>query len=206
MRTLDQLRERAEAIQAEYERAYGQLFRDAERRQRLYSNDEHEERVRALRRERAEKLDQVIEEIHELVVEAEQEIATFEGGDPTTLLTDAELAAAAARKEFADDDVWRISEGEIEGKLRAVLAGGDRASIFAYWRAAEGRFEDLGRPVDLRLVLDEMREAVAGPERLARVERARATIRETASVEMLAGNLKSGASTAAGSWLNRRVG
>jgi hypothetical protein len=39
MPTLAQLRERAVRIQEEYERGYSQLFRVAERRRRLYSDD-----------------------------------------------------------------------------------------------------------------------------------------------------------------------
>jgi hypothetical protein len=66
MTTLEQLRARAEAIQAGHDRALGQLFRDPERRRTLYSDEEH---------------DEVIEEVRRLVAEAEQEIAVLEDGD-----------------------------------------------------------------------------------------------------------------------------
>ena len=207
MATLAELRTQAEAAQAEYERGHDRLFRDAERRQRIYSDEEHERRVLALRRTRSEALDEVIEEARQVVAAAEREVAAFEGGaDPTALLDHEELAVASARRGFVSDDVWSLPEDQLANKLRTVLARGDRPSIFVYWRAALGRFDALGRPVDLREILDEMRDAAAGPVRLARVERARATIEEAADVQMLAGNLKSGATTAAGAWMNRRFG
>lgn len=206
MRTLDQLRARAEAVQAEYESGYARLFRDAERRRRLYSDAEHEERVLALQRQRSRELDTVIEEVRQAVAEAEREAAVLENGDPTAFLSAEELATAGVKREFVGDDVWSAPEEQLAGKLRTVLAEGNRSSTFLYWRAALGRYDALGQPQDLREVLSEMRDAVAGPERLAGVERARATIEEAAGVEMLAGNLKGGSKTVAGSWMNRRFG
>jgi hypothetical protein len=61
-------------------------------------------------------------------------------------------------------------------------------------------------PRDLREVLDELRDALAGPERLRAVERTRATIVEAVGVEMFVGNLRSGSTSAAGAWMNRRFG
>jgi hypothetical protein len=66
--------------------------------------------------------------------------------------------------------------------------------------------EERSGPRDLREVLVQLRDTVAGPERLAKVERARATIEEASEVELFAGNLKSGARRSAGAWLNRRLG
>jgi hypothetical protein len=203
--TLERLRARAEAAQAEYEGQHARLFRDKERRQKLYSDDEHRERERALRQERSRKLDEVIEEIRQLVAEAEQEIRQLEDGDPTAFLSAEELGAAAVRKEFIADDARSLPEGRLMTRLRSVLASGDRVAIFCYWRAAEGRAAELDSR-DLRGVLGEMRDMLAGPERLARAERARETIAEASAVEMFAGFLKSGARSPSEAWVARRSG
>lgn len=202
MTTLEQLRGRAERIQAEFERGLDGLFRDSGRRERIYSDDEHEQRVRALERERARQLDEVLEEVRRLVAEAELELAALEGGDPTRFLSVEELAAAAAKKSFVEDDVRGTPADQLQGKLRAVLDGGDTASIFVYWRASE----TYAATQDLREVLDEMRDTLAGEARLARVAAARKTIEEAVAVELLASNLKRGARSASVAWVRRRVG
>src|SRR5687767_10991649 len=105
MTTLDELRAQAEAAQEEYERSHAQLFRDPARRQRLYSDEEHEARLRGLQQERSRKLDAVQRQVREAVSDAEREIATLEDGDPTALLGVEQLTAAAAKKSFVEDDV-----------------------------------------------------------------------------------------------------
>jgi hypothetical protein len=50
-----------------------------------------------------------------------------------------------------------------------------------------------------------MRDAVLGPEHLATVDHARATIEEATGVEMFASRLKEGAPTAASAWMNRQL-
>ena len=203
----EHLKSRAEAAQSEYERAYAQLFRDAEKREKLYSDDEHRTRVRVLEQERARKLDAEIEEIRREVEEASMEISLLENGDVTSLVSADELAAAAAKKPFAEDDIGGLSEGDLAGKLRAVLDGGDRAAVFAYWRAGSARLQSMSGvagPEGLREVLDQMRDFLAGPERLARVARAREKIEAALEVELLASNLKVGARSSAEAWTNRQ--
>jgi hypothetical protein len=73
------------------------------------------------------------------------------------------------------------------------------------WRAGEARAAALDSR-DLREVLLELRDALAGPERLRAVERARAIIEEAVGIELLVGNLRSGSTSAAGAWMNRRFG
>jgi hypothetical protein len=201
---LERLRERAEAIREEFERARTGLF-GSDREPKL-GPTAHRERLAALERERDEQLDQLMGELRDAVEEARRVVSGFEDGDPASLIDPEELAAAAARKPFAEDDVWALDEEGLEAKLRAVLAGGNRSSIFAYWRAALARHDSLGSPRDLEPVLGEMRNALAGADRLAEVEQARATVEEAVSVELLLGNLRRGATSAGGAWLNRRFG
>jgi len=202
MTTLAQLRERAERIQAEYERQRANLFRpDGEP---IYGPAEHEERMRELQRARSEQLDQVIEEVRELVAAARELVAQFESGDVTSWLTEAELAAAAVRREFINDDVWALSPSALLDRLRAIRDGGDRVGAFLYWRAGLSRNQDLDDR-DLREVLDELRAVVAGPERLARVARARETVAEAEAAELFVSRLRNtGTRTAAGAWAARR--
>jgi hypothetical protein len=218
----DHLKAKAERAQTEYESGSAQLFRDSEQREKLYSDDEHRDQVRALGQERTRKLDAVIEELHREVSVAEKDLAVLEDGDPTALVSSAELSAAAAKKPFIDDEVWGLPEERLTAKLRAVLDGGDKASIFAYWRSGSARFqgmvdtqaastgvtggtaEVLG-PQDLREVLGEMHRCLAGPERLAKAEQAHQKTKGALEVELLASNLKVGARSAAEAWGKREL-
>jgi hypothetical protein len=218
----EHLKRRAEQAQNDFERAYAQLFRDTAQQEKRYSDKEHRECLHTLDQERAHKLDAVIEELHREVSVAEKDLAVLEDGDPTALVSSTELSTAAAKKPFVDDEVWALPEGGLTGKLRAVLDGGDKASIFAYWRTGSARLqailealsastgvtggtaEVLG-PQDLREVLDEMRRYLAGPERLAKAEKARQKTKGAVEVELLASNLKVGARSAAEAWGKREL-
>lgn len=213
----DHLKRKAESAQTEYEAAHAHLFRDAAKKEKLYRDDEHEQRLRALHQERARKLDAVIEELRAETEQAQKDLAVLEEGDPTALLSGEELAAAGAKKAFADDEVQALPQDRLAGKLRAVLGGGDRAAVFAYWRAASDRYESIiGErgsggasgaslaPRGLPEVLEEMRRFLAGPARLARAERAREKAAGALEVELLASNLKVGARSVGEAHTNRR--
>ena len=205
MATLAELKARAEKAQQEFERAREALF--SSDGQPKFGPAAHRERLGALEQQRTAALAEVLEERRLAVSGAEREIAALEDGDPAALLSAEELVAASARRGFASDDVWALSADDLGPKLRAVLAGGDRAAIFAYWRAALGRHDALGQPQELAEVIGEMRDAVAGPARVAKVGRARQTLAEAGAVEMFVGRLKSsGARTAGAAWMNRRFG
>ena len=186
----DELKRRAEAAQSEYEQGYAKLFRDSERREKLYSDEEHQDRVQTLDRERSRTLDAVIQEVREGREAAERELSGLEDGDLTSVLSPEDIAAAAARKPFVDDDVRNATQGRLAAKLRAVLIGGDKASIFAHWHAAKDRYDAIldelgtasrmaGRapeglgPQDLREALEGMRSCLTGPERLGTRPRGR---------------------------------
>lgn len=208
MTTFDQVQARAEAAQREYERAYGQLFRDEAQSERIYSDEEHEERVRSLQKERTRKIDALVEEIHATAETARKELATLEGGDPTAVLRADELATAAAKKPFIDDDVWATPAEELAGKLRAIMEGGDKAAVFAYSRAAASRFGAAGErmPLEVGDVLGEMGRFLAGPERLARAERARETVEAALGAESRVAPLGHGARSVAEMYMNSTYG
>jgi hypothetical protein len=218
----EHLKRRAEQAQNDFERAYAQLFRDGAQQERRYSDKEHQERLRTLDQERSRKLEAVIEELHREVSVAEKDLAVLEDGDPTALVSSAELSAAAAKKPFVDDEVWALPEERLTAKLRGVLDGKDKASIFAYWRTGsarlqtildmqgassgmEGRIPEALGPQNLREVLGEMHRYLAGPERLAKAERARQKTNGALEVELLASNLKVGAGGASEAWEKRQL-
>lgn len=208
----EQQRVRAEAALSTYEEAVARLFRDEARRVKIFGDEEHERQVDALRQARADTVDGVLAEVRGAVAEARKEFADFENGDPTSLLVPDELAAAAARKPFVDDIVWGTSETALEDKLRAVLDSGDRPAIFAYWRAALSRHgaEDRAKAAvgdttggPLPGVLEEMCRFLAGPARLARVERAGATEDAAVGAELRISPYKGGARSQAELYANR---
>ncbi len=117
------------------------------------------------------------------------------------LLSGSELALAATKKQFVDDEVYRLDSDALKKRLEAVLDSGERASVYAYYHAAQGRRDILtmepgrsreGYTSDLDETLEAMHRRLAGPERLKRVERARATLEETELLQMRAGYARRG--------------
>lgn len=203
------LQKKAEDAQRVYEEGERQLFRlDGSK---LYSEDEHRDRVRALAQERTRKIDLVLEELRGEVETARKDLSVLEDGDVTDLLSGFDLAEAQAKREFVADDVFALSKDKLVDRLRAVLAGGDRASIFTYWRAASARYDSLSGEhgvgaQDLAEVLEEMSVFLAGPERLAKAQNAREKMGAAWEVELSVSNLKSGARSSAERWIqNQRV-
>jgi hypothetical protein len=214
---LQRLRERAEQIAAEFEGQRAALFRADG--QPKFGDAEHAERMRALEQERAERLDAVLAELREAVDEAEKEISIIEDGPLTGLLSsEEELERAARRRGFASDDVGSISEDALPRRLEAVLAGGDRPTIFAYFVAARGRADSIlagaegdgsasaRLPNELSDALDRMRIKLLGPEKAARLARARELTGEVVALELHVGNLQRGVRSAAEAARARRLG
>lgn len=181
---LEELTAQAEAAHEAYQRDHAQLFRDAEGKEKLFSDAEHGERVHTLQRERSQKIDTVIAEIRGLTDGAHKELALAENEDPTAVLTTDEFAAATAKKSFTDDVVWSAPKDQLVSKLKAVLAGGDRSSIFAYWRAGVSRYGALESeggsastgsaalgPQDLAKVLERCAASWPAPSALRRLRR-----------------------------------
>lgn len=219
------LQARAEAAQSRYEAGERALYRaDGER---VYGEAEHEERMRALQTERAESCREVQREASQVGLAARTEIENAENADPSATLTDAELARANARRPLAIDAAEGLEVGDLQKRLRSVLAGGDRAEIAAYLAAGERRRRQIiehrrdaaegnaatpaarasvSTLTPLEETLGEMREVLGGGGRPATIEAARTRQQEAMTVELLAGNLQVGVRSAAQAHARRNYG
>lgn len=199
---LERFRTRAEEAQAAYERAYRELFVDDAVQLPRFPAEAHAERVAALQAERARELNVVIEDLHRVADEARATIEELETGDVTRFLSGAALNEAAAKRDFVTDDVWSLSPAQLRNRLQAVLTAGDKTAVYCYWRAGAARGADLD-DMDLDGILAQMRDHLAGPERLRKVAQARAILEESDKVELYVSNLKRGARSSAEAYLNR---
>ncbi len=136
-----ELKSRAEKAVADYEAGIEKLHRpDGTRR---YSEAEHKERENALRAARNTELGAVESIAEREIAEAQQVLDAAENGYPTKLLNTAELQEASAKKAFVDSDVAALPARDLKERLRAVLASGDKASLFCYAQAARRRKKDV---------------------------------------------------------------
>lgn len=182
----------------------------------MYGEEEHEERATALRARRDEEFDRIEGALTEAEEEARTSIAEFGHGDPTAWLSRGELDEANRRRGFVAEDVASLPVGDLVERLGAVLRGGDRASMFVHWRAAErrlqgdeedkrGQLRRRGLPTAAAVPNGALAEACAdlraeleGEERRRRVPEAEERLREAARVRSLAWSLRRGAKTVAG--------
>lgn len=135
--TIEQLRRRAEAAKRTFEEGRGRLFQaDGSR---LFSDQAHEEQLATLRAERNAVLDEILEQARAVRQGATTEITNLENRDPQELLTADELDRANARRAFALDTAESLSPADLAARLESVLAGGDKAAIFAHWMAGDRR-------------------------------------------------------------------
>ncbi len=179
------LRVRAERAIERFEGGRAKLFR-ADGETKVYSDAEHAERIGALRAERNRILREVEEQTRTAIEEANADLTALENGDPTTLLTTEELERANARRALVSDDVAALTEKELQGRLEAVLHGGNRSSMFVYLQAGRRRVRSLpaGRvPPELAGVLDELAEKPVPESRKTELESTRCRIREGGEVQ-----------------------
>jgi hypothetical protein len=161
---LGDLKARAEtAIQA-FERALLGLSRPDG--SKVYADEEHERRLSALRAERNRVLSEVEQGAREEAEAALAEISRLEHRDPQELLSPDELERANLRRAFALDTAETLATTELVARLEAVLAGGDKGSIFSYWMAGQRR---------RRSILEGMAENAASGTDDPRVRAAQAT-------------------------------
>jgi hypothetical protein len=204
---LGDLKTRAErAIQA-FEAGRAQLFR-ADGETKTYRDEDHEERLGALYRERNQVLAEVEQEARAQGEAATREITHLENRDPQELLTSEELERAGARRGFANDQADALDLGALNRRLESVLAGGDKAAIFAHFLAAQRRRQRIlesrresamsaagGSPVtaaqiptatELDDVLERMHETLDAGRTAAAIEAARERIGHASDVQQIA--------------------
>ncbi len=123
----------------------GQLYR--EDGGRLFGDKEHAEREAAIKREFALTLDSIEAGLDEKIAGAEKDLLIAENADPTDALTTEELEGANARRPFVSDEAFTLPLDKLVDRCRAVLAQGDRPSMFLYALYASQRVGgDAGNP------------------------------------------------------------
>lgn len=200
------LRARAERVQRIFEEGRAALHRsDGQRR---FSDAEHAERLNALRGERNRVLGELEEELRAAFEETNAQITNLEHRDPTELLTSDELGLASQKRAFASDAAETLDIETLKARLEAVLAGGEKGSIFAHWMAGQKRREKIlerrrenarsaseANPVaasqihtftELDDVLGRMHEALDEGRTATAIEAARTRLQELADVEQTA--------------------
>lgn len=124
---------------------------------------------------------------------ATDELAALEHGDPTDLLGADELQRAGAKRVFVNEDVEGLPAKDLADRLRAVLSGGDRASVFCYLRATERRVRAMETaPHGVSEALEEMRSHLLGDARRRQVEHTRLRASEAHEVKGLVWALRRG--------------
>jgi hypothetical protein len=123
-------REQMDRAVERYEKATAELYRSDGTK--LYSDEEHAERERAIRSEFKAAVDAIEQDVDSLIAAAKESLLIAESSDPTDALTTEELASANARRPFVSDEVFTLPMEKLVDRCRAVLAQGDRPAMFLY--------------------------------------------------------------------------
>ncbi len=160
--TIEQAASRRQQQEAQLYRADGT---------KLFGDEEHRERMSAIRREHAAAFDRIDADAERKVQEAEQALLVAENADLSSTLTTEESQRVSALSGFVADDVERLPQDALERRCRAALASGDRSTMFLLAHHAGRRAEEEG-DYDLAEVIAELRAKVA-PEQESKLADAR---------------------------------
>jgi hypothetical protein len=126
---------KAEAVRQRFEEGQAQHYHaDGSK---YYADEEHEQRLSALRTERNWELREIQEEANRAIEEAQADLAALTNGDPTTILSDTELQRANNKRQFVAEDVASLGMEALSKRIDTVARGGHRASMFAYLAASK---------------------------------------------------------------------
>lgn len=199
MRTAEQIRAAAEAAQQRYKDEESKLYRSDGTK--TYSEQEHADRLREIRRERNNTLNDLAKEAASARLEAEREAENIRSEDLSSRLTADELANANARHVFIAEDIAETPAREINPRVESVLASGDRASMYCHVRALRKRAAGNDSPSPgLESAAKRLENELFGESRQQDIERAEERAKEFVGAEMLAGTLRQGARTPAAAW------
>ena len=130
---------------------------------------EHQERETAILEAAIQQFDQATAKY---VAQSEQEVAALEkqltildGADGFTNLSDSEKQAAAQRREFLREDVERLPADDLARRVRAAIAGHDRAACYILNRYLPDRLEDGRSSRELGAAVRELRTHLGDDER-----------------------------------------
>jgi len=130
--------------------------------QRMYADDVHTERVKAIETERRQAVSVVTAEIQRRVQEIETELLPSDV-DPLTTLTTDDLAKASALASFIREDV-AAGQAAFLPKLRAVVRSGDKPTRVVWYRYLSSLDTDARRGwTDDTVALVQQLEAVVRP-------------------------------------------
>jgi hypothetical protein len=109
---------------------------------RYYSDEEHAERMAAIRAEHARTFDRLEAGLEERADRARGELEALEHADPAGSLSTEELQRAAALNQFVGAEVETVSTQDLARRCRAAAASGDRASMYALQHHASRRQDE----------------------------------------------------------------
>ena len=112
---------------------------------RVYSDSEHVQRLAQIDGEFNRVADEVAEELDQLTEEAAAELYQHRHGDPTDDLVGPQLENANAKRIFVKEDCETLPLPDLSRRLRGVLEGGKRESIWLHARYAKMRVDNLDR-------------------------------------------------------------
>jgi hypothetical protein len=191
-----------EAAAQAKEAATAALYRDDG--SKVFGDEEHKERMTAIRREHAAAFDRIESDISRKVGEAEQELLVAENADLASTLTIEESQRVSALSGFVADDVARLPLAALEKRCRAALVGGDKASMFLLSHYAGRRAEEEGA-YELGDAVAELRAKVA-PDQERKLADAREALEEAQALREQAYYRRRGVDDAVGLYHQQTYG
>jgi hypothetical protein len=198
---------------------------------RLFGDSEHGEREEAIAEEFAATMTAIEASLDAKIASAEESLLILESGDPTDALTRSELESANVRRAFVSDEAFTLPLDKLVDRCKAVLAQGDRPSMFLYGLYSNQRVGgEAGSPVGeflekkygtgetaffgestgaeaeaeaVRAVVAELKMKLA-PDGVKRIEVARKALEESRSLKNDIYYRRRGAKSAVGMYLNSK--
>lgn len=206
-------RDRIEQAGEKHEQAKAALFRSDG--SKVYGEETHGERLAEIEREFRTEMDAIEADVDRRVEEAESSLLRAEHTAPADALTNEELERANALRPFVSDEAFNLPLDQLERRLRAAAASGDRPTMFllahfAAQRVGEpgGILPDTSDPLTAPSVASEgaepVRQAIADlrkgldPDGERKKEQAREAVQEAKGLKELAYYRRRGVSDAAG--------
>jgi hypothetical protein len=113
--------------------------------QPIHVPDEHANRLAGLQAGLQTVVDSTVREAEAEIARLQGDIATISARSPIDGLSPAELQAANNRRQFVQEDITAGAIGDLAGRLRSLLAQGDKADLFLFARYLPGRLETEGK-------------------------------------------------------------
>lgn len=199
---LKTLKSQAERAQGTFEEAEKKLYRPDG--SKLYSEDVHKEEVGKLRSERKGTIEPIEHEVFEIRRGAEADRERARHFDPMDALTGEELARANSRRAFSADAAETLPVKDLEGRLDAAIANGDRGALYALYVGAQKR-KASNAPTALDGALGRAEAALIGDRREKAAQEAGGLVEDAMDVELHVSSLKEGARNSAEAWTARRT-